>query len=370
MTFKYNTPQTRSAPALKNKKSNQSAQISKSKTVRSFQWRGCGIASRASSFYFPTHSIDTAGRFSFHPRRSRMTTELKNHKKGYFNVENNLLDKWLRIIGPGAFITYQELNRFCRGGEHIPFPNVTMKDWATWIGISRQSFILHIKTLETHGLIVVLPGNNPSGFIKEANRYEILELPEPTADDLETVSNFPKNCHFGDPLRGEPLFRSDLPDVKKVDIDQCKKSRHADVKKVDNTITTDKNNTTKDFLDVNNKFDPEDLPMHLGKNNALNDAWVAFVQDRKERKKPLTKGAYTLLLNKMKRHTPEEIVAALERAVERRWLSIFYDDNQSTAKPGTTSSSSKETLQSATRRFPADNSDYGNSMGIRDVDFK
>ena len=99
-----------------------------------------------------------------------------------------------------------------------------------------------------------------------------------------------------------------------------KSHRMADLPQIGST------NIGKKDLTNSNFFDPEDLPGRYSKHPAVMKAWAAFVQDRKERKKPLTKGAYTLLINKMDRHSPEEIVTALEQAIERRWLSIFYED--------------------------------------------
>ena len=109
-------------------------------------------------------------------------------------------------------------------------------------------------------------------------------------------------------------------------------------------------------------FDPEDLPLHLGKYPIVVKAWLMFVQHRKDQKKPLNRGAYTLLINKMLCHTPDEIVAELHQAIERNWLTIFYNDNKQPTQ-GLPSQQPK-------RQFPADNSAYGNMMGIRDVDFK
>ena len=134
---------------------------------------------------------------------------IKNQTKGYYNILNDLMDKWLRIIGPGAFIVYQELIRFCKGGEKIPFPNVTAVDWAAWIGMSYPSFLKNIKILEDHGLIKVYRGQNKSRFVKESNMYEICVMPEVTDGMIKRskVSFFKDSVRFGDPLRNEPMFK-------------------------------------------------------------------------------------------------------------------------------------------------------------------
>jgi len=304
-----------------------------------------------------------------------MTTELKNKNKGFFYAQNDLLDKWLRIIGPGAFIVYLELIRFCPGSSHIPFPTVTAQDWAAWIGISYPSFLKHINSLEQHGLIQVHRARNKSQFVKESHEYEILPLPEITKAQKATVEKFPEYIRFGDPVYDEPIFRNrqDSPyknsllyeDKKSLPYEH-KNSLLCDIKKVDDNNRTDKsnstikkNNNTKGFSEKS--FDPEGLPVRFEKYPDLVKAWEVFVQHRKDIKKPLTKGAWILLAKKMLRHTPEDIVAELNQAIERGWRTIFYNDKDKASPDLNTSPSQSE--------LPDDNSEYGNMMGIKDKDF-
>ena len=128
----------------------------------------------------------------------------------------------------------------------------------------------------------------------------------------------------------------------------------------------EKNNNKKEGLkekkDFSEKsFDPEGLPVRFEKYPDLVKAWGVFVQHRKDIKKPLTKGAWILLAKKMLRHTPEDIVAELNQAVERGWRTIFYNDKDKASPDLNTSPSQSE--------LPDDNSDYGNMMGIKDKDF-
>ena len=175
-----------------------------------------------------------------------MISGIKNSEPGYFHIKNDLLDKWLRIIGPGAFIVYQEFVRFCPGGKDTPFPNVSMIDWAAWIGISYLSFSKHIETLEKYGLIKIIQGRNKSRFVKESHKYEILPLPEVMIDDAKKTKPFPKGVkHFGDLLRGENIFKTkeDSPYKEFIGTEPIK-SIGKDLKNVKDINNTVKSNNT------------------------------------------------------------------------------------------------------------------------------
>lgn len=117
------------------------------------------------------------------------------------------------------------------------------------------------------------------------------------------------------------------------------------------------NNKEKGFSEKDS-FDPEDLPAHLGKDPSITEAWIRYVQSRREKNQKITQIAYKMLVKKMMSRTPEEIVNALDRSVMNGWTGVFFN-NDNPAK--------------GTYRSPPqpdnDNSDYGNMMGIKDKDF-
>ena len=90
-------------------------------------------------------------------------------------------------------------------------------------------------------------------------------------------------------------------------------------------LSTNKKLSTKNK--VEDLFDPEDLPIHLGKHVALNDAWQRYVQSRREKKQKITQIAFGMLVKKMTAHTVEEVVEALDKSSERGYAGVFYADN-------------------------------------------
>ena len=311
-----------------------------------------------------------------------MTTELKNHKKGYYHIENDLLDKWLRIIGPGAFIVYQELVRFCPGGLHIPFPTVTMIDWAAWVGMSYPSFSKHIDTLEEFGLIKIIRGRNKSRFVKESNKYEILPLPEVTPDDVEGVKPFPKGVRFGDQLRGERIFKTEEDSPYKESLgSEPQTSLGKGIKNVEDNNSTVKNNSTERSLSPKiehfvKKFyaiQKEQFPNFIKQVSPTQIKQSCDAIDKLVRI-----DGFTLV------QVFKAIVWATDDAFWARQI-LSITGLRSRSKNGSTKfqnilSQMGEDNKQPTKgsppqqpehsRFPADNSEYGNSMGIRDVDFK
>ena len=123
------------------------------------------------------------------------------------------------------------------------------------------------------------------------------------------------------------------------------------------TERKESNNKEKGFSEKDS-FDPEDLPAHLGKDPSIAEAWLRYVQSRREKKQKITQIAYRMLVKKMMSRTPREITDALDKSVMNGWTGVFFNNNNP-AK--------------GTRRQPPqldnDNSDYGNMMGIKDKDF-
>jgi hypothetical protein len=362
--------------------------VQNQKTV-SVRWTGCGTAHRAGSFDFPMHH-QHAGRFSFPPRRLQMTTELKNYKRGYFLIENILLDKWLRIIGPGAYIVYQELNRFCRGGERIPFPNVTANDWGKWIGISHISFLKHIKTLEKYGLIKVTAQRYKDTRLRKGNKYEILPLEDPSEKDLHDIEPF-DDSRFGDPLLDRPMFlkhdnetelvKDSLTDpelVKDSLTDQYKKVKVTSIKKFNNNNSTVDSNSTMNNSTI--------CPTARRSDDDRWESLALYLSKIIRSKRNITISAQKLKsweTDIRKLSTVEKI--SFDRA---RLAMKWYEKNQSgrftpVVECGRSFRDKFLRIEAAMERdkntpsaqsnpppqLDADNSEYGNMMGIKDKDF-
>jgi hypothetical protein len=106
-------------------------------------------------------------------------------------------------------------------------------------------------------------------------------------------------------------------------------------------------------------FDPEDLPTHLGKDPSIAEAWLRYVQSRREKKQKITQIAYKMLVKKMMSRTPKEIVDALDRSVMNGWTGVFFNNDNP----------AKGTYRQSPSQLDTDNSEYGNMMGIKDKDF-
>ncbi len=123
------------------------------------------------------------------------------------------------------------------------------------------------------------------------------------------------------------------------------------------TERKESNNKEKGFSEKDS-FDPEDLPIHIGKDPSVKEAWLRFVAHRKEIRQKITRIAFNMLVKKMLSHTPEEIVYALDQSVMNSWTGVFFKNDKPT--------------NGAYRPPPQldnDNSEYGNMMGIKDKDF-
>ncbi len=83
----------------------------------------------------------------------------------------------------------------------------------------------------------------------------------------------------------------------------------------------------KVFSADDNKFDPEDLPAHIGKYPAVVKAWSEFVKHRKDKHAPLTELACKKLFKKMVRQSPENIIRAIDKAIESGWRGLFFQDD-------------------------------------------
>ena len=66
------------------------------------------------------------------------------------------------------------------------------------------------------------------------------------------------------------------------------------------------------------------------------EAWADWVEDRKERKKPMTKRAKKLAMGKLLKHTLEHQRTMVDAAIERGWTGIWeipYAENRLTGNP-------------------------------------
>lgn len=81
------------------------------------------------------------------------------------------------------------------------------------------------------------------------------------------------------------------------------------------------------------KFDPTDLPVHLDNLPTLREAWLRFVQHRKEKHCPITPTGFKRDLTHMASMDPGEAATALDRAVDRGWRGWYFPDSDKVKAP-------------------------------------
>lgn len=81
------------------------------------------------------------------------------------------------------------------------------------------------------------------------------------------------------------------------------------------------------------KFDPTDLPVHLDNLPTLREAWLRFVQHRKEKHCPITPTGFKRDLTHMASMDPGEVATALDRAVDRGWRGWYFPDSDKVKAP-------------------------------------
>jgi hypothetical protein len=68
-------------------------------------------------------------------------------------------------------------------------------------------------------------------------------------------------------------------------------------------------------------------------SEAFKTTWQTWEDERKERRKPLSKRAIILQIGKMKGFTEREVIAAINDAIEKRWASFFPKKEITTNQP-------------------------------------
>ncbi len=98
---------------------------------------------------------------------------------------------------------------------------------------------------------------------------------------------------------------------------QVKNKRSTRVKQVINQTETETETETVDKSTIEN-----DVP-NVFKTPRGMDTWREFVAFRKEIKKPLTATATKIIVSKLQGFPEDEMIAALETAIEKRWVTVY-----------------------------------------------
>ena len=99
-------------------------------------------------------------------------------KEGYIIVPNYFLKEWVRVLGVGPIVLYQELLTYCHKGKYIAWP--TIDSLCQEMGIAKTTLLRYQNTLLKFGLIKnIRRGKSTTGHHRN-NIYQITPLEELT----------------------------------------------------------------------------------------------------------------------------------------------------------------------------------------------
>jgi len=95
-------------------------------------------------------------------------------KEGYIIVPNYFLKKWVRVLGVGPIVLYQELLTYCHKGKYIAWP--TLNTLCQEMGIAKTTLLRYQNTLIKFGLVKnIARGKSTTGHYRN-NIYQITPL--------------------------------------------------------------------------------------------------------------------------------------------------------------------------------------------------
>jgi len=108
--------------------------------------------------------------------KEKTNRQTKSDKEGYIIVTNYFLKEWVRILGVGPVVLYQELLTYCHKGKYIAWP--TINSLCQQMGIAKTTLLRYQNTLLRFGLIKnIRRGKSTTGHYRN-NIYQITPLEE------------------------------------------------------------------------------------------------------------------------------------------------------------------------------------------------
>lgn len=129
-------------------------------------------------------------------------TIIKDRSTGYYIVKNVIVDKWLRVVGPDAFVVWHLFKSMCKGNSEVVFLKVRQKDWAEYCGIGLQRFQRALKRLSEVELLFIELPIGEDRLRHYATTYVLNELPDQVPEEFikPNIKPFTPDCRFIDPL--------------------------------------------------------------------------------------------------------------------------------------------------------------------------
>src|SRR5665648_41824 len=95
-------------------------------------------------------------------------------KEGYIIVPNYFLKKWVKVLGVGPVVLYQELLTYCHKGKYIAWP--TIDSLCQEMGIAKTTLLRYQNTLNRFGLIKNISRSKSTTGHYKNNVYQIIPL--------------------------------------------------------------------------------------------------------------------------------------------------------------------------------------------------
>lgn len=109
-------------------------------------------------------------------RQNKQNKPEEEKKDGYIIVTNYFLKKWVKVLGVGPVVLYQELLTYCHKGKYIAWP--TIDSLCEQMGIAKTTLLRYQDTLIRFGLIKnITRGKSTTGHYRN-NIYQITPLEE------------------------------------------------------------------------------------------------------------------------------------------------------------------------------------------------
>jgi len=108
--------------------------------------------------------------------REKPNNQSKSSKEGYIIVPNYFLKKWVKVLGVGPVVLYQELLTYCHKEKYIAWP--TIDSLCEQMGVAKTTLLRYQNTLIKFGLIKnITRGKSTTGHYKN-NIYQITSIEE------------------------------------------------------------------------------------------------------------------------------------------------------------------------------------------------
>ncbi|MBA7622462.1 hypothetical protein ES703_29839 [subsurface metagenome] len=122
-------------------------------------------------------------------RKDKQNKPDEEKKEGYIIVTNYFLKKWVKVLGVGPVVLYEELLTYCHKGKYIAWP--TINSLCQQMGIAKTTLLRYQDTLIKFGLIKnITRGKSTTGHYRN-NIYQITPLEELTEHpDPDNIIDF------------------------------------------------------------------------------------------------------------------------------------------------------------------------------------